>query len=51
MYALYLFGQVLEEQYFPALFQNKAMFYYILLYVGGIFFSSLFDFIKKKYNP
>jgi membrane associated rhomboid family serine protease len=51
MYALYLFGQVLEEQYFPALFQNKAMFYYILLYVGGIFFSSLFDFIKQKDNP
>jgi membrane associated rhomboid family serine protease len=51
MYALYLFGQVLEEQYFPALFQNKAMFYYILLYVVGIFFSSLFDFIKQKDNP
>lgn len=51
MYALYLFGQVLEEQYFPALFQSKAMFYYILLYVGGIFFSSIFDLIKQKNNP
>ncbi|HXD91909.1 MAG TPA: rhomboid family intramembrane serine protease [Bacteroidia bacterium] len=51
MYALYLFGQVLEEQYFPALFQEKAVFYYILLYVGGIFFSSLFDFIKQRDNP
>ncbi|HKC69814.1 MAG TPA: rhomboid family intramembrane serine protease [Bacteroidia bacterium] len=51
MYALYLFGQVLEEQYFPLLFQQKAMFYYILLYVGGIFFSSLYDLIKQKDNP
>ncbi len=51
MYALYLFGQVLEEQYFPALFQNKAIFYYILLYVGGIFFSTLYEFIKQKDNP
>lgn len=51
MYALYLFGQVLEEQYFPALFQSKAEFYYILLYVGGIFFSTIYEFIKQKDNP
>jgi membrane associated rhomboid family serine protease len=51
MYALYLFGQVLEEQYFPLLFHEKAVFYFILLYVGGIFFSTLFDFIKQRDNP
>lgn len=51
MYALFLFGRVLEEQYFPLLFQEKAVFYYILLYIGGIFFSSLFDLIKQKNNP
>jgi membrane associated rhomboid family serine protease len=51
MYALYLFGQVLEEQYFPALFHEKAMFYYILLYIGGIFFSTIYDLIKEKDNP
>ena len=51
MYALYLFGQVLEENYFPLLFQKKAIFYYILLYVGGILFSSLFDLFKQKDNP
>ena len=51
MYALYLFGQALEEQYFPALFQSKAIFYYILLYVGGIIFSSLYDLFKQKENP
>ena len=51
MYALYLFGTALEEQYFPALFHHKAVFYYVLLYVGGIFFSSLFDFVDHKDNP
>lgn len=51
MYALFLFGEVLEGQYFPIIFQERAIFYYILLYVGGIFFSSLFDFIKQRDNP
>jgi len=51
MYALYLFGQALEEQYFVMLFGAKASFYFILLYVGGIFFSTLFDLVKQKDNP
>ena|ERR1700740_2379093 len=51
MFTLYLFGQALEEQYFPITFQEKGTFYYILLYVGGIFFSSLYDFIKQRDNP
>jgi membrane associated rhomboid family serine protease len=51
MYALYLFGQALEEQYFRVLFGQKASFYFILLYVGGIFFSTLYDLMKQKDNP
>lgn len=51
MYALYLFGQALEEQYFVLLFGQKASFYFILLYVGGIFFSTVYDLIKQKDNP
>ncbi len=51
MYALYLFGQALEEQYFVMLFGQKSTFYFILLYVGGIFFSTFFDLIKQKDNP
>ncbi len=51
MYALYIFGQVLEDQYFPALFQNKAVFYYFLLYGGGIVFSSVYELFRQKDNP
>ena len=51
MYALYIFGQVLEGLYFPALFQNKAEFYYLLLYVGGIIFSSVYELFRQKDNP
>lgn len=51
MYALYLFGTAIEEQYFPLLFGPKAVFYYILLYVGGILFSTVFDLAKEKNNP
>ncbi len=51
MYALYIFGQVLEEQYFPVLFQKKAAFYYLLLYVGGIVFSSMYELFRQKDNP
>ena len=50
MYALYIFGQVLEGLYFPALFQNKAEFYYLLLYVGGIIFSSVYELFRQKGN-
>ncbi len=50
MFALYMFGQIVEEQSFPQLFGEKALFYYILLYVGGIIFSSLFEFFKQRNN-
>ena len=51
IYALYIFGQVLEDHYFPSLFQNKAEFYYLLLYGGGIVFSSIYELFRQKDNP
>jgi membrane associated rhomboid family serine protease len=50
MFALYMFGQIVEEQSFPLLFAGKAPFYYILLYTGGIIFSSLLEFFRQKDN-
>ncbi|MAZ93346.1 MAG: rhomboid family intramembrane serine protease [Lentimicrobiaceae bacterium] len=47
MYVFYSFGGVVE-QYFSISFGTIGMLYYVLLYVGGILFSTLFDFGKHK---
>lgn len=51
MLALYSIGQVVEAAVYPDLFGNKAMLYYVLLYVGGALFSSLWSYGKHKDNP
>ncbi len=50
MYALYMFGEIVERN-FMALF-GKALgeFYYTLLYVGGVVLSSYPSFEKHKNN-
>lgn len=51
MYALYLFGSMLEEAFsFPGLFGSKGPFLYGALYLGGIIFSSLPDLAMHKNN-
>lgn len=47
MYVLYSFGGVVE-QFFRGSFGAIGSLYYILLYVGGILFSTVFDFGKHK---
>lgn len=51
MFALYMFGQIVEGEAFPLLFGVKAPFYYLMLYLGGILVSSLFEFFRQKDNP
>jgi membrane associated rhomboid family serine protease len=51
MFALYIFGPIIEDKAFPTHFGTKASFYYILLYAGGIIASSLFEFFRQKDNP
>ena len=41
MYVLYSFGTMLEKFEYPIFFQEKAEFYYILLYVGAIMASAM----------
>lgn len=49
MYALYLFGQHLEENFsHPLLFGSRGPFLYAILYLGGIIFSSLPDLAAHK---
>ncbi len=50
MWSLYIFGSMLEHYEFPLFFQEKAEFYFILLYVGGIIVSALPTFEKHKEN-
>src|ERR1035437_5596123 len=40
MFVLYSFGTAVES-YFGVLFAGKGVVYYIILYIGGILFSSL----------
>jgi membrane associated rhomboid family serine protease len=47
MFVLYSFGSIVEE-YFRHFFDLKAIIYFLLLYIGGIGFSTLFDFGKYK---
>jgi membrane associated rhomboid family serine protease len=47
MFVLLSFGLSVEK-YFSFYFQTKAYLYYILLYVGGIIFSVLYDYGKHK---
>ena len=47
MYVLYSFGGVVERS-FTGMFGPIGFLYYALLYLGGILFSTLFDFGKHK---
>ncbi len=50
MLALYLFGDV-AQSYFEAYVGTKGLFYFLLLYVGGIMFATLSTYKKQKDNP
>jgi len=50
MYVLYSFGSIVEKS-FMSRFGLRGELYYLLLYVGGVIFSTLFDFGKHKNDP
>ena len=57
MYALWMFGQIIEEQIFPILLSHDGepdkkmgMVLYILLYTGAIYASSASEYFKNKNN-
>jgi len=49
MWVLYSFGDIVEKT-FTVNFGIKGSFYYLLLYLGGVLFSVLYDFGKQKEN-
>ncbi len=50
MFVLWSFGS-LVTQYFQLIFPGKAVFYYLILYIGGLLISSAPGFGKHKDNP
>ena len=57
MYTLWIFGPVIEQRIFPSIMgddfepNNKVgSIFYILLYTGGIYASSLSEYFKNKNN-
>jgi membrane associated rhomboid family serine protease len=50
MYSLYLFGNGVEL-FYGLVFADKATLFYILLYIGGLIFSSLYEYERHKDNP
>lgn len=50
MYVLWSFGEIVETV-FGILFPEKWILYYLMLYAGGIAFSTLYDFGKYKDEP
>ena len=50
--ALYSFGSVIEEHFFPQLFGPKlGKLYYILLFTGGIYAASFTEYFRNRHNP
>ena len=50
MYVLYSFGRIVENS-FQEIFGLRGILYFALLYIGGVIFSTLFDFRKHKEDP
>lgn len=51
LYVLHSFGRILENNLFPQLFEKKATLYYILLFTGSVYASSMADYFRYKNNP
>jgi membrane associated rhomboid family serine protease len=49
MFVLFSFGSLVES-IFENFFINNSKIYFVLLYVGGVVFSTIFSFIKHKDN-
>jgi membrane associated rhomboid family serine protease len=47
MYSLYIFGRATEEGY-SAVFENKGILFFILLYLGGLAMSTIYSYEKHK---
>jgi membrane associated rhomboid family serine protease len=49
MYSLYMFGAAVEQG-FQLFFEDKAILFYVLLYISAIAVSSMYEYEKNKNN-
>ena len=49
MWVLYSFGSIAESN-FEAYFEQTGRIFYLALYIGGIFISTIYDYLKHKDN-
>ncbi len=50
MFVLYSFGSVLELDYFPALFHNKARIAFVVLYIAALIISDIPSYFKHRHD-
>ena len=51
MFVLWSFGLAVEQHYYPAVFGDLAIVYFLALYLGGIVVASIPSFIRHQNNP
>ncbi|MDN5350980.1 MAG: hypothetical protein PWQ54_2376 [Bacteroidales bacterium] len=51
MFVFYSFGRFVEQIFQLEFGMGQGILYFVLLYVGGVLFSTLYDFSKQKSNP
>lgn len=51
MFVFYSFGRFVEQVFQLEFGMGQGILYFVLLYVGGVLFSTLYDFSKQKSNP
>lgn len=51
MFVFFSFGRFVEEAFVQVFGTGRGLLYFVLLYVGGVLFSTLYDYNKQKANP
>jgi len=51
MFVFFSFGRYVEQAFIQVFGVGQGLLYFVLLYVGGVVFSTLYDYNKQKANP
>lgn len=51
MFVFFSFGRFVEQAFIQVFGIGQGLLYFVLLYVGGVLFSTLYDYSKQKANP